>query len=423
MASTILPGNQNTVLPVSPTDGQIFIDAERVRWVFNANSDLWEKTGTIDELPRADANTIGLMTAQDKSLLDRVPVVGGGFGLIVDTKLLLQSPTNPDGVIRGDIELRSESLDISCVGADRVVLKCPHPPVMDCTTSGNVPALMFSLSQKFLDTFIINRPGPEGKKGFKGLTGDQGNPGFSPGPVGEAGITGQNITELCHLVSIDYRDVDGLTDTGIVNLQLLDNDGHGCKMIITKSKLNVPDNAPADAVVATPLQRAVIYDTDSDPAKCEITRLDEWKLIKSVPDDFSTNVYLLRLPKGSNKQIDSPVHLNATMPLSQFVSDVVAEYMSRLQKLDTQWGQQVKTYIEGIDDQARTILSELANELSLCEFNLPAVEYCITFNNCANPPPSPSAAAAARAGHDVNALTGQSITNVRMGRKDWRVTL
>jgi hypothetical protein len=89
------------------------------------------------------------------------------------------------------------------------------------------------------------------------------------------------------------------------------------------------------------------------------------------------------------------------------VQGIVAEYKDRLTKLDQTWGKQVKQFIENIDDSARNILSDLAQQLTLCEFNLPAIEYCITFKGC----PSPSVAAAGRA------AIGSS--NLPIGVKNW----
>ena len=115
MTSSIIRNGQCSVLPSTPTNGQVFVDSEFVKWIYNLELDLWERTGTVEAIPLATENTDGLMTSMDKRLLDKVPAVGGSFGLVVDTKLLLQSPTNPDGVVQGDIKLRSDSLDIVCV--------------------------------------------------------------------------------------------------------------------------------------------------------------------------------------------------------------------------------------------------------------------------------------------------------------------
>ena len=104
-------------LPVNPTNGQVFIDSERIRWQFNADLEVWENVGTVEDLPLASDINDGLLSYQLQSILNKTPKVGGGFGIIVDTKLVLQTKENPEGVIYGDIVLRSESLDIVCVGS------------------------------------------------------------------------------------------------------------------------------------------------------------------------------------------------------------------------------------------------------------------------------------------------------------------
>ena len=112
MVSSILPHDKCTILPIIPTDGQRFVDAQMVQWIFNAKFGVWERRGTVEDIPLATLDVSGYMSPQDKNMLDGVPAIGGGFGIITDTKLLLKSQTNPEGIITGDIVLRSESLDI-----------------------------------------------------------------------------------------------------------------------------------------------------------------------------------------------------------------------------------------------------------------------------------------------------------------------
>ena len=109
-------------LPIAPTHRQVFIDSERVRWVYNSYIQLWERTGTADDIPLAGSNTPGYLSSQFKKMLDLVPAVGGGFGIVVKGNEILRSQTNPTGVISGDIKLRSDSIDIVCVGQDGVKL-------------------------------------------------------------------------------------------------------------------------------------------------------------------------------------------------------------------------------------------------------------------------------------------------------------
>lgn len=380
---TLTKPGRNSVFPPLPTDGQVFIDSEFVRWQYDKEMDLWERSGTADSLPLATPVSSGLLSRQLKAALDSLPAVGGGFGLIVDPKYLLTSPTNPQGVVTGDIRLHSDSLVISCVAPSEVILDCVIPPALVCEyPGGRVPALTFRVSEKFLSTLFVDLTGPKGKKGIVGDKGDRGEHGFSEGPRGNIGEAGDDIAELYELTNIVYNDIDGIADTAIVGLNLVDDDGHGCKLIITKAKLDIANDRPADKVAAMRLSRTLIYDPDPDAEDCDITRLDNWRLAQAAGDTTPLNLQLLRLPKGSNSREGEPVGFNGNLSLQDCVQAIVNEYKDRLTKLDESWGKEIKTYIEGIDDKARTILSDLAQQLTLCEFNLPAMEYCITFYGC-----------------------------------------
>lgn len=413
------PGRYS-VFPTTPTDGQVFIDSEFVRWVYDKETALWQRSGTVDSVPLATSSSDGLLSYQLKRTLESVPAVGGGFGLIVDPKLLLISPTNPDGVIKGDIQLKSESLDITCVGPDQVKIEteCPPPP-LDCNeATGPTSGLAFSLSEKFLSTLYVDLTGPKGKKGFPGDKGDQGGHGFSDGPQGDKGKPGKNIDELCELTAIKYNDIDGITDTAIVDLKIVDDDGHGCKLIVTKAKLDIPEDRAADKVAALPLSRSVIYGPDPDESTCDLSRLDEWTLAQAPGDTTPLNLQIIRLPKGSNDREGEPLGFNGTMTLENVVQQIVDEYKNRLTKLDESWGRQIKQSIEQIDDDARSILSDLAHQLAMCEFNLPAMEYCITFERC----PSPAPAAAGRASH-LSPQTSMNVGQIAVGNKSWRLKI
>jgi hypothetical protein len=108
-------------------------------------------------------------------------------------------------------------------------------------------------------------------------------------------------------------------------------------------------------------------------------------LVQAAGDTTPSNMQLLRLPKGSNDREGEAIGFNGILTLTDFVNAIVSEYKTKLTKLDATWGKQVKIYIENIDDHARTILSDLAQQLTLCEFNLPAMDYCITFKGCDTP--------------------------------------
>lgn len=417
--TTQLPNGQCSFLPILPVDGQIFIDKEYVKWVYNSVTDYWEKSGTVATIPLATSTTTGYMSYADKKLLDSIPAAPGGFGIITDSKLLLKSDDNPDGVIKGDIQLKSESLDIVCVGTDGLKSECVTYSNLECATSiETIPGLSFKLSDKFLRTLTVNLAGPRGKKGHKGNKGTTGKPGFVGGPVGRPGQPGENIDSLNKLSGIRYNDVEGVSDSAIVEMSALDQ-GTGCQLLLKKAKLNIPGNVPAEKVIANPLNRYLVYNPDKEESTCSITRLKDWKLAKDPDDKTPINVNLLRLSTGAEDVTTEPVGINSSLTLYQFVDQVVNEYIEKLKIVDEEYGKVAKEYIESIDDSARTILSELANDLTMCEFNMPAVEYGMTFRGC-DQPPSPSPVAANSISHYV-ATANTKMADVKLGVKRWDI--
>jgi hypothetical protein len=378
----------NSFLPITPTDGQIFIDSEMVKWIYNANLDLWDRAGTVASIPLATDSSPGYMSRADKNLLDRIPAVPGGFGIITDTKLLLKSEGNPDGILYGDIKLTSESLDISCVDvSDTAINYTPASPGCPSTSETNMfPGLLFKVSEKFIKTMLVNFPGQTGRKGDKGKKGPNGKPGFAGGPPGDKGIPGIDVEDLADLISIKYVDLEGITDTAVVSMQL-DNNSQGCHLILNKSKLNISSSKSADKVLAEPVIRYVSFPKSTD---CP-TGMKKYSLAKGGFDSAPVNLSLIRLPVGADQNTEN-VSFNASYSLNRFVADMVGEYEKILKQIDDALGNRAKEYVLDIDKKSRTILNDLAHELAMCEFNLPAVEYCITFTGCDQspiPPPTP----------------------------------
>ncbi|MDB4489967.1 hypothetical protein N9045_00480 [bacterium] len=426
MSSSILPNGLCSTLPFAPTDGQIFIDAQRVQWIYSSDSGVWERRGTADDIPLASAIESGLMSPQQKNMLDKVPAVGGGFGIITDAKTILSGPSNPAGVISGDINLKSESLDINCIGYNGQNLDpgC-IPPTGDivCTPGGtaNDVGLKFTLSEKFLKTLFVDAGGEQGRTGYQGEKGEDGENGWVPnGPVGNTGLPGESIDQLCELEDISYRDIPGYTDTAIVRMTLLNDTTGGCKLVLYKAKIQSENEQLANKLKATQVSRTISYPDSGN--KCDIDSLLNYEIQKAGGDTSPLDLQLLRLPK----QITEEVNFNGSLSLSGLLDSVADVYRNKLKKADKDWGKQVKKYIEGLDSSARTILSNLANEVAQCEFNLPAVEYCITFENCDAPPPvSPPfrVAGGAQAVHEDSPFNGQSANTFGAGRRNWNLKL
>jgi hypothetical protein len=74
-------------MPQAPFDGQVFIDAYRIKWVYDSEIDCWTKRGTVPSLPEASEAQRGLLSAKLKTLIDSIPPAGGHFSLIADPKL------------------------------------------------------------------------------------------------------------------------------------------------------------------------------------------------------------------------------------------------------------------------------------------------------------------------------------------------
>ena len=437
MTSTILPNDRCSVFAATPTDGQIFVDSERVQWVYDAEASRWERFGTVETVPLADAENSGLMSASDKRLLDNIPAVGGGFGLIVDTKHILHSDANPAGVIQGDIKLVSDSLNIQCVDSslEKITTTTFTNDCRPCETKTETevdvisqPGLQFELNEKFLKTLLIDLPGPRGSRGLSGPEGFKGAEGPAEGPVGNQGLKGANADHKCELNGIKYEDLSGLTDSAIINMEMADV----CEIILTKAKLDVSLD-PADKIVATPATRSVTFGSSST---CDLTNMDNWSLTGGV------DMQLIRLAKGSQSD---EMMFNA-MSLSDFVTDVVGHYKEKLVAIDEKWGKELKEFTESVDDKARGIISSLANDVSMCEFNLPATEYCITLEECGSSngttttttsttttsttttttsttttSPTPVAAARANTIHDTIKISGNKFSSVNVGMREWEI--
>lgn len=95
-----------TTLPTQAFDGQIFIDAFRIKWQFDASKQCWLKIGRVPDLPIANEFQTGLLSSKLKQLLDSIPENAGHFGIIAQPLISLAS-TNPK------IEFKSNIVSVS----------------------------------------------------------------------------------------------------------------------------------------------------------------------------------------------------------------------------------------------------------------------------------------------------------------------
>jgi hypothetical protein len=116
---------------------------------------------------------------------------------------------------------------------------------------------------------------------------------------------------------------------------------------------------------------------------CNAARLNDYTYIVPTGDTLG-ELYLTRIPDTG--AVRGKTELNNTYSLRTFIQDTVNYYLTELKKVDAEYGKTVKAYIGAVDSKARTNLASLADQLTNCQFNLPSVEYAISFVNCSAPP-------------------------------------
>jgi len=92
---------QQNTLPPQAFDGQIFIDAFRVKWQFDGKAKCWRNIGTCPDIPVASELNPGLLSAKLKQVLDGVPPGGGHFGIIAQPLLTLKK--DPTAVAKDQV--------------------------------------------------------------------------------------------------------------------------------------------------------------------------------------------------------------------------------------------------------------------------------------------------------------------------------
>lgn len=349
-------------LPVSPFDGQEFIDVNRVKWKFDSELNCWVRIGTVQDFPLATSDQAGLLSIALKNLVDKIAHKGGGYGIIVDPKLAVRSQDNPDGVVFGDVDLISNAFDIGCVFADGDqigddCLAVPFAPEVD----EQPPGFDLNFTEDFLNTFCIEIPGGPGPRGDKGDVGEDGAAGTGDGPRGEQGDAGDDATQIAEFSGVEIEDVDDIFDTAVVNLELDNDEG---VLHVVKSRVRVPDNdVPADKVIATRLERSLNFTTDFSFT------------INKGDDDLEADVPIAAYPSGSFDSDLDEVQL-ATTKLSDYVGLITSFYQDKLDDISEQYDDQLEELFKETDEAARQKLDILAEELANCEFQLP-LNYCI----------------------------------------------
>jgi hypothetical protein len=342
-----------------------------VRWRYDERLDVWCRIGKDDQLPLADSNTPGLLSKEDKIVLDSIPPAGGAFGLIAQP-FILNSPDNPSGVMEGTLNLCSESLDILCVDSQGQEFPEECGIISTCDVVDQPPpGMQFSLSQKFLDTLCFEAFGPTGPPGRRGEQGDDGMDGFTDSPRGDQGTAGQDATEAAEFLGIKIEELEEIRDSVIVEMEL---DPASARLSSTTAMMNVPESdEPADQLVVLPTRRTLFYPLLADDP-VEYTTLDDWRI--SVPPgdpNQEPDLLLFKIPQAT--QIGQEVDL-IPVRLSVFIQSIADFFKVCLASYEEQWLEEVCEFINGKDEQARTILASMAQRLAECEFKRP-IQFCL----------------------------------------------
>lgn len=373
-------------LPAVPFDGQIYIDANGIKWQWQSLYKVWREVGPADLIPLADIDTIGLLSASDKAFIDTIGESAGGFGFIVAPQLILKTADNPDGVISGPITLHSESFDIKLVNADGVELTGTLTSLPD-PTDDSYPILQFSLSQKLLDSLCLEIQGPKGQQGLKGPTGEPGENGYNDGPPGEPGLPGDDATISHKFSGIKIVDSDEISGKAVVSIDINNQAG---QLNYTVADMSVPNSdEPADRLIATPVQRVLYYPLVPDQPEQYVT-LDDWMVsIPSgdpLPDE--PELAILKMPSGIQRGDTVPVE---SVKLTDVIRNIVSYYKEQLEKFQEEWYRTAKEFIESKDAAARQVLGGLAMELAECEWSRP-IQFCLGIEpqDCINGPGGPT---------------------------------
>lgn len=371
-------------LPHNVDDNQQYIDSDGNIWKYDQQTESWDSYGPLVQSSLASEISSGLLSPQYKLLLDTISQFPGAFGIIVD------KPTKQ--LIQGNVKFISNSLDINCFSANGNVLDsnsgCGDEITVTCGSSSDVtrpstlPRFVIKLNADYLAKLCIDLPAPRGKTGKKGDDGIVGESGFSDGPKGMTGLPGPNVDQLLTLRNVVINDVSTLSNNPIVNLEIVDRQ-RGPYLRCTKSQSTLRVNECAQRLLVTPIIRNVVFSNELTDG-CKLNGMDNWIITKTNADTLPENVFLLRL----SDTLEDSCSTFTTISLQEYVEALINKYESDIVEYNKTWSLKVKAHIDAIDTEARAILSELANDLAMCESELPATEWGLVFEKCASSSPA-----------------------------------
>jgi len=358
-----------TEFPIRPFDGMKFVDAWRRQWIFDTDKNCWRFDGLVPDIPIADETTIGLLSPQLKQKIDALPEKAGGFGILTKFSFGKIASGLFNGVLSGDINIKSNSLEIKCKDADGKIItkECKTVPFSP-ELPDRVPAIDINFSEDFLDTFCVEVPGKAGPKGPRGPKGPKGKDGTGDGPKGEKGPPGEDATGVSEVESVIVEFDDAFYDRAVVALDL---DTDRSILSVTKGPLAVPsDDDPADQVVTMPIFREIEWIGD----------LFDYSIIKNDNDETNTrpDVNLLAYGADFNKELAGDDEDTEVIKknLSDYINQVLEIYKARVEQFTQEYDDEIKAFIIEKDDQARKALDGLVSELATLAFD-EGFEYCM----------------------------------------------
>jgi len=297
---------------------------------------------------------------------------------------------NPSGVLTGDIEVVSDSLDISCVSENK---EGDLDKDQNCKPSDEVKpsGLQFKIKDKFLNALCVEIPGCKGPKGNKGDKGKSGKDGTGDGPQGEPGDNGDDALFSAKFSGIKVIETDDISDTAVVALEPDPDLG---KLYVVKAKIKAPiSGTPADQVIASAISRSVTFEEEfffkiNKPSLDPIEADGQIGIPAStaegancfIKSDFENDVVIMVCPDGGANEGEAQAGIRW---LSDYLLEISQYYRDKLFEAIEQWDQEAKEFITTKDQEARQVICSLAQQLAECEWELP-LEYCITLSrgNC-----------------------------------------
>lgn len=373
-------------LPEALFDGQEFVDAFRVLWVYSSANNCWLAKGKVDAVPVANGTNVGLLPSKLKFLLDGIPDKGGGYAIITRPLLAKRSAKNPDGVLFGNIELISDTLNIQCVDSNGSTIGDACTKVAFKEYDALPPGFDINLSDKLLASLCVEVPGGPGPIGQPGEDGDPGPDGTGDGPVGLEGEPGADALVNSKFTGIHILDVDDIYDTAVVKLDI---DAPVGKLFVTKARLALPsdDTTPADQLIVNQISRGIRF---GDCWDYSLVRLpcragDDFDIVDPLiayyPDSFD--------PTSVDGKNDFGF---VRARLSDLINKQIDFYKGKLDDISAQYDKEIAAFIEEKDAEARKVLDALGDRLTECE-NITYLEYCIGIEGeCNEPPPPPVSA-------------------------------